>query len=515
MARYAKSLWLLAWLVLCCPVLAQQHQRYNVFTMDKQQQGFGDLMSNWHVARFLSRTTTDPISFYVSLPFHPKFRIVEPSFNPDLREQQIAGITVYSATNDEVADPQGASTAEARGEIQTMLAATTNERVCNLAFTAAQRDIMRQVPDYDHAEFGYTSLTYKILATATEVEKPMALLGFDYMSGWGPDRVKFDEKAADWMLYRREAPVTLRPTFWYIPNFRNRSLFITKRDDVWDVGTLSLGTDYLGFAHADSLDAIRYYIGAIERMADANGGKTYAIVVTKGTESGRIAKNAGDILPASVSGEHQSVLAGNPATPVFREYTYGKHSNFSVREYTSGIPFDDVFRIIGGSNLPVLVTGTMSLSQALQLDKPFLYEVMAHHRFVGSSIGQDLVGKQAFTSILIPNNPNFKLPVDRSERHFNQTDEQRRDLYLFGLGKSGFDAATFNKNYAKLRTNINRYRKASNRPTGHLLDNIGRFCEAARATWEAIQRKKCATKKPDALEQCIISQLKELNKKSR
>ena len=117
--------------------------------------------------------------------------------------------------------------------------------------------------------------------------------------------------------------------------------------------------------------------------------------------------------------------------------------------------FDEVIPLIKSTNLPILTTGTLTVSLALQYGKPFIYEALRHQINFAKEINKILLNKKL---------------SGRSLYVLGSTKEEKWQEEMTDFPNWIFERA--NNEY--LKNAINYYR--SKLAGGHLFDRIQDFC---------------------------------------
>lgn len=531
---------------------AQETTRFNILTVDHPMIGFGDLVSNWVVARYLRETQPGAvINFYVSPEFHARFRAIVPGFEPDEAIQELnhdnhGVIRVYSRTNPPWgADDDVRQAMNTQRETLTAGAAPT----CNLAFTVNQHDLItRGGPSHmafspaeggaaRHALLGASALSRQLLddtklrfgkGAVTPVRGPVAtpFLEFNVLRDSGTGRIR---QASVGHMWDAEGNF-LWPIIEFRSGFANRSLFLVGHEV--PSSELRAAPHYNGFGHAASQQVVAEYVGNIVTLANTQPNLRFGLVVTSvqetplGTGPAQGDWQANFQGPPNVVGQIQAVMAlqqnqDEDGPTVFRETRLGQHRNVALFEFQRNLPYTVTNALVAGSNLPVLVTGTMGLSQALQHGKPFLYEVRNWHDTIAIDLGSYLAGDRArFYSVLISRDESTNAEVrqylgspDVDDAALVTTRGDARDFrdrFLFGIQRDGnvvqADWAVSRNRYLARRAAIIRYRDEHplavaggllldsgtdpvTLPSGHVLDNVVQFCNGARTLFEQFREE--------------------------
>ena len=496
-------------LLLAEPLAAER--QYNIFLVDQNQLGMGDMISNWTVAQHLkAKHPKDKVVFYVSSAFHQKFSIIEPEFvipasslDKKVHEQMLYGIRLL--TTKAGVDPS----LELSMELLEMFdaGAPSDDKICNLAFTANRPDVFRKENSQLY-HIGEVPQSMAMLQSTRGRNVPFIVT--KYMFDANLSRTDMTETIGALELTQSGFPTA----FFLNSNMYNKNLYVSKKALPGDTGDLGVGSArYRSYVHADSIDAIEDYLTLVEAMANEVPNENFSVVLTKKYETFRHDTRSENPAPM------MNLNGGNsdfPEKTNFVEVVRGLHDNLFIRQY-DGIPFRDTLRLIRGSTLPIFVTGTMSLSSAMQYDKPFLYELMNHHGTVSGLMAYGVTqDPENYLTMLIPNRRKVNGAVRVAKVHRINTDTlvtispavdlddispSHRLVEHFGFklkdGVLAFDQAHFDKQYLKQTARLKDYRthkgpwKKSNLPKAHLIDDIPRMCKQAHKTSVHI-RKTCA-----------------------
>ena len=501
--------------VLLAPLVVNgQTQRFNIITEDNDRPGFGDLVSNWYAALFL-RAQQQEVNFYLSPEMQVNFSRLEPNFDSERNRQMIRGIQVFAHAND---IPENDTQRMLRlNEFRDMLTPTiARENVCNLSFTARSDQLLRPGPVANRPNLGSSALAYKLLGQSALLgAKGIPLIGIETTdTGDGNWRLYTDQTSRKTDVIDVMAPTTeplqpLRPFYFMRSTFSNKHLAITRGDNpITTPQALEPGYQFQGFAHESSgqyalargREILREYLDNVGQLAGAWINSNFLVVITATPENFPITKPEKPIGKQYTTDVDGAPGVGQGHQP-FREYQY--QPNMTVRQYANAIPFRQVDAYIAASNLPILVTGTMSLSQAIQHVKPFYYETHGHQGGLGVSVARAFIGENE-------NLWRMLIPVSWIARDLiaaNDTTKQpnlvSRRLFLLNP-----DPTIFESNYEAVAYRIHHYR-VSLEPS-QLLDNLSRYCDLTRKNYlemrqqcarlEGVPRQECAAK--------VLNQLK-------
>lgn len=508
--------------------LAAERQ-YNIFLVDQEQLGMGDLISNWTVALYLkSQHPEDRVVFYVSSAFHDKFRIIEPKFEipkndsaDAIHEQTLHG--VHLVTTKEGQDPDEDVNKQLVERFRNK--APSSDRVCNLAFTANRPDVFRTESSEKHHR-GAVPLTMAMFEATKNQAIPFIVV--KYMFDQALNRVDLIETAGAASMSNVGYPTA----FFLNSNIYNKTLYVSKEPLKSVRGDLGVwGADYRSYVHADSIEAIGEYLELVEAMADELPKRKFSVVLTKMFDEFVKEKPSKSPAPmANLNGGNSSFTERKD----FVEFVRGRHENLFIRQY-DGIPFRDTLRLIRGSNLPIFVTGTMSLSSAMQYDKPFLYEVMDHHGRVSGlmafGVTQDadhylnmLIpnrklkdGEQLTAKVFAINTANKTILSPPSSLEDIATVDRLSQFFGFDVddGDVLFDEERFEDQYLRQTARLKQYRLHNgpwghaDLPKAHLIDDIPRLCKKAREIGVTIRDKCLSTSNATEKKQCVVKGLTE------
>ena len=489
-----------------------QSQTFNILTEDNERPGFGDLVSNWYAALFLVSKSRQ-VNFYVSPAMHKNFGKLEPDFNSRLDRQMIRGIQVFAHAND---DPDGNETLVSRRskEMADLLRPDSADvNVCNLAFTARPSKILRDKAYTDRPDLGKSAFGFKVLNRAASIDsKVIPLLVF-----LPADQVVENERLLIDPLPNYKNPLDIMaplnqeniyPFYFMGSSFENRHLFITqgKSPITPNPPARDPNFDFQGFAHESpgenaleqGRDLLQKYIFNIIILANEWRDKRFLLVITPGPIHFPITHEE---IPVVV--EATTDTPGVEQTsPPYREFVYGKYKNLTVRQYSNGIPFRQADAYIASSNLPLLMTGTMSLSQAIQHEKPFYYELHNHHGALGIALAKALINdNKDYWRILMPLNLRAEEYIQGNDR-IKKPNFLSRRLFLLNPDKKKFE-----QSYQAVKARIENYRERSQK--GLLLDNLDAYCHLARQNFIEI-RHHCEDKEGKGRQQCIGERLSSL-----
>ena len=175
----------------------------------------------------------------------------------------------------------------------------------------------------------------------------------------------------------------------------------------------------------------------------------------------------------------------------------------------------------------------MSLSSAMQYDKPFLYEVMDHHGRVSGlmafGVTQD---PDHYLNMLIPNRKlkdgewitarvsavntsNKTIFFPASSLEDISTVDRLSQFFGFYVddGDVLFDQELFDDQYLRQTVRLKQYRlhhgpwSNADLPKAHLIDDIPRLCKRAGEIGAAIREKCLSTSDATAKKQCVVEGL--------
>ncbi|MEM9173308.1 MAG: hypothetical protein AAGA84_11460 [Pseudomonadota bacterium] len=470
-----------------------EQTRYNIYTVDKFMPSFGDIVSNWVAARHLAREHNAEINLYIAPMHHRKFAQVLPEFGQNTTEPlrvsvgPSADINIYRDNANVKFD----------------------DKTCNLAFTidkpahVSLAKLIQEDPD-NPPESGQLppprdNTIYKALQAtrpaANQDGKITPFLLFSVPALGERDRV--DLVTTGDLLINHQAPaidgtLNLWPAIFFRSTLLQRLMFVSDRPP--DTAPVVLGgIHYLGLAYTKHANLTTEYIRDVGLLAAAQPKQNFAVVVSRKFDIAGDGNKAPDWYLSDIAIENK-----------FRRVRIAK--NFVVFIADRGIPYDDTERLVVAANLPVLVTGTMSISQAIQHGKPFLYEVPGHLRFFAKELGDFFGGVKTPGRVLTTNsdlsfggNANFILhkvtgPVDVSEQALAKSRRAARDdrrRYLFGIDpvSQTADPKLFHDNFLHFRARLQQYLLATGKkiPQRHLLDDLPRLCDESRKTLIEIQ----------------------------
>ena len=499
----------------------------NILTTDSPMPGFGDLVSNWYAALVLRGKYPESeldINFYVSRPFLEKFKTLVPEFKFVLTESgqdadhQLIGvgfkhIQVYW-------DSFGQDKAQRNSVIQKMLAINRPEaKVCNLAFTTNYSNIVGRGTSY----FGRHLMEYALnLKKKNEhIKNGTPFLGFDFLFHNSQSRfIASGQPGLNPNLQEMRFPLYL-----FNGAVETGSLFISKDHPEFRLAPYDL-EGHLGFAYAHTSQFRMEYIAQVANIAREHKKETYFIVLGSSYDVKDMDLPGGMSFTRVreekqyshlVKKDHNSpgVAQGSRMDREF--YKMEKKTNSKLQKimnvvketfpkvvsffsplpnlylvrYPDGVPFDVTQRVIRQANLPVLVSGTMSLSLAVQYDKPFLYEVMPFHRIFSKPLHQRFVGpdhsgfdgmeiRRPFESEIL----RF-VPKEMGD-NFVAGVSEASDLFALDSRKQRLRSEKFTKDIHSYRTTLRG---------GQMLDHVLDYCDKARAHYAVFRNIPHSKKK--------------------
>ncbi|MEM7081533.1 MAG: hypothetical protein AAF465_02185 [Pseudomonadota bacterium] len=501
--------------------------RYNIYTTDTPRPGRGDLTSNWVVARHLRQTQPNAeVNLYISPVFHERFEGVEPAFTPSVNVQPIpfgsGVINVYSQTNPALS--ADSDTKRAMAEQRKRLH-EGNVRTCNLAFTVdVLEHLTRRTASSARADgedymaqreaLGDRAFSARVLDdTKLNLERSQArpnqgphaapFLSFNVLRHRDTQRLRSNTHH----IMLEGSGGALFPLFEVLSGFSNRMLFIQRGEP----NTPSIrieSASYIGFAHADSTKAIEDYIDNMERLANAQPDRNFVVFVTKhlANRKGRaVADGDWPILFSQDDALVTKLVEIMRNADRFRDSRLGQARNLAVLEF-KGLPMDVTDAVIHGANLRVLITGTMSLSQALQYAKPIVYEARNWHDMIAYDMGRFLANGN---SALFHRN----IVITEGFRFLDNLNAQALQVvrwhYAYGVSPRNdrleADWDLYQANYQSEQMDLLRYRDevsfqvpgdthgqlknpAYDLPRGHLLDNVAAYCSDAADILDEFRR---------------------------
>jgi hypothetical protein len=428
---YRWMMFLTALLLASANSVAAQTSVVNILTVDKKQAGFGDLVSNWYTALVLKKRNPNlTINFYLSQPFRERFKKIEPTFEENRptteMPQDINGIWIYSIGADvypplkDLPPKKFKAREEAfENQIKTWVPKWLDmddkketKHVCTLAFTAPLEEIIRDKnnlgPQTTERAAGYfvlEAMRDKLKSFKGErgqSTKIAPLLAFNYFLYVGHIRYpKNGEGSFSWFKESKHGGV---PIYGLPASFLNGAMFLSKQNDILGIQPYSANVDHLGYAYAHHPDSVKRYLTLVRQFArDHPDEKILVIVPSQKAEV--LFGNSDQFKKIRVSSKitwrRFNQRRGLQFTPIsrsnhaFYQYKNPELKNLYLLHIPGGISFKDVAAIMKASNLPILVTGTLSLSQALQYDRAIIYEALPHHRGAASLPGG---GKSSFAN---------------------------------------------------------------------------------------------------------------------
>jgi hypothetical protein len=447
---------------------------------------FGDLVSNWYAARVLkARYPQIRINFYVSHAFVDRFQVLEPVFehrDPHGTSIIINNIHVYwnSFGNNEAARNQ---------VIDQLIESNNDNQICNMAFTTSVINIMG---DTDNHPFSFY-LVQRASQSNNVIKRNAPFLGFLFLRDYTDKRFCRREQAG---ITTRQPP--RYPLYMFTGAVEAGSLLISEQHPDFNLPDYDLDA-HLGFAYAHYRNFRMDYIQRIAQIARVNPAQAYVIVLGGSYDMNPIGGTAFQRLNAQ-SYMHLFIINANDpgvvqAAQDNREFYRLSNNawepdqlnNLYIVRYPNGVPFDVTQRVIRDTDLPVLVSGTMSLSLALQYDKPFIYEVMTHHRKFSLALHNRFVGLngsgfQDFRVIApylseVLRFEGFPYPV--FDDFLGVVEEEKNVTELFDP-----DFETRRDRYHDFADEIRDYRLHLQR--GQMLDNVLTYCDQAQAHYMAL-----------------------------
>jgi hypothetical protein len=457
-----------------------QEVRYNVYTVDRFMPSFGDIVSNYVAARHLARTTGAEVNLYIA-PLHArKFESVLPEFA------------------DRSVGPMRVDVGQGRGLniYWNAPALAFGDRTCNLAFTI---DTLESVwmPELEQQPNGegltppqlrQNWIFNSLEATALRGQPRDRITPFLIFSILGRTNVPRVDLETSRRLMMQSAPQRARgeiahwPAVFFRSGLNNKLLFLSETPP--PTQTLAgNGIHHLGLAYTGEADLITEYINDVMALAVSKPKRRFAVVVPRNYELTHVT-----VAPPEVPWYVDGLDANNS-----RRYQLAK--DFAVFIVPDGLPYELTERYMAAAGLPVLVTGTMSLSSAIQHGKPFIYEVVRWHRLFGLALGNFFAGPEAPSNVLTSRsnlqatgNPlvlESLLGEETGEHAATRAEARRaRQRFLFGINAEGVaDWAVFEQNYLQFRARLAEYRGSTTpaEPRRHLLDDLPRMCGEARA----------------------------------
>lgn len=478
-------------------------QTINIFTADANMPNFGDLVSNWYAARLLKNQHPDlNVNFYVSDAFYQRFQILEPLFayrSPTKKRVPIKGINVYWNSFGE--DKRARNTV-----IDEMLETGNNNLICNLEFTTnAELILGNELKD----PFSYY-VSMRALQSRNKVKRGTPFLGFLFLLQDTDKRFCMNEQGR---LKTRKPPRF--PLYMFTGALETGSLLVSARRPEFGLSDYDL-QGHLGFAYAHQPEFRSDYIQRIANIARVNPAQTYIIVL-----GGNYAMDAFPgmrferLMPQdyihlhTVNADSLGVMQGTQNIrefyrPVNPAWGPNQLNNLYVVRYPGGVPFDVTQQVIRDSDLPVLVSGTMSLSLAVQYDKPFIYEVRTHHRKFSRALHRRFVGldNSGFDGSLVVapyrseilRFEGFPYPV--FDDFLGVVEQARNVTDLFAP-----DSTIRRNRYRRYADNIRNYRISL--PRGQMLDNVLDYCSRAREHFSALEKIKPDRKNAEKIDASI------------
>lgn len=469
------AVWLILALVSLPDVVKAQETRYNVYTVDRHMPSFGDIVSNWVAARHLAIREGVEVNVYVAPIHHEKFRTILPTF--DTREEPYVTEVAPGRTISIYWDGRPVARAE---------------RTCNLAFTVDKVDhlsspvleqrpggVGMQPPQVRSSRIYQTLRDTALRGQPSEYVSPF--LAFSVPRSSGMPRINL-ERTRELMLERPPPGDSWWPVVFFESTFLNKQLFVSAKTPVQSVPAGG-GIHYLGVAYASSPAVIRDYIARIAQLAEVQPDRRFAVIVPRNVEIG--ASGPAPEHPWWPDAVDRETVQRVPVA-----------DNFAVFVFPDGLPYALSDRFFAAATLPVLVTGTMSLSQAIQHEKPFLYEVMPHLDWIATEIEEFFTGNVPPASILVSGEsrredsplherlgPPDEAGITPAVRESRLAARRDRERFMFGVGEDGtVDWEGFQFNYLILRAKTVQYRLSwrPDTPERHMLDDLPRYCGEAR-----------------------------------
>lgn len=531
---------------------------FNIYTFNGQVR-FGDLASNWHVALYLRYRYPDArINFFLAHDFAnstsewpdqpSRFEIMVPQFLADQPHQLIAAHNIHVYTG---FDPGGKYPEKLESIDRNSYyidVATLGDEACNLAFTAKAES------DFPH------SLPTDVLSVSDD-----PLLIWDWPVRNQERRLIIGDTLGNMFRRTRFVNELQRiPAFYlFYTNFFTRNLFTARDAGEMIPGTLQPIANYRGVAYARTTDYVRGYIELVRERATLDPEHTYAVTTVHPSPL-NLDSAIYELLPVTGTpapgGPLPIPIPQNQLPPGTGEGGYPniwQAGNLTVYQY-SGASHVDSVRLTKGTNLPVLVSGSLSLAHALQYMKPFIYEPASHLMPATPPIGNhvvhsdqeieedtrihdDYVAQVAECNsksepqernncleglgeprVPVANNacasPDvYILPDDTTEEAMRadnlETKKAARLQCLFGVFNDGqqrrYSTLLRERNESRYQQKLATYlqQRPQGMPAKHLLDLIPDYCASARGTAFEINRQCLAVKQEDR-RQCIYEQLR-------
>lgn len=519
-------------------------------------------MSNWYTALVLAKMHPNlKINFYLSEPFREKFKKIEPRF--DLRRmtkdmpQQIDYINVFSIAPKRFksgnVQPVSEKAFEARIQKwipQWLDLEGNHQHVCTLAFTTRLIDIIRNKQLDERFETRTRAAGYFVMQgmktklenyTRTKSRAQIApLITFRYFQSVGPLRyfntqnIANIEGAID--LFSTEKRPGL-PVYGLPASFVNGAMFLSKQKDILDIPAYSVDVDYLGYAYAANPASVRRYLSLVKQFARDNPFAEKILVIIPSHHSlfnNQLSEAPMNIIPNATVltwdgryNERRGLQYTNPpySNGIVYQYSDQDLAHLYLLHFPSGISFKDVTALMKAANLPVLVTGTLSLSQALQYDRAVIYEALPHHSGLlppgpsfAHEIEKTLTGrlytvqrrkggdksasflrryKTIFLSEKVP--PLNEPALNRKRREKQEIIDAQVNDSLFDVtngqrrvptesNRRQFYYSFLKDNRTLLQAATKKYRKTLD--GGFILDKVLNYCDSARTQFAGIRKRE-------------------------
>jgi len=316
---------LIVWLSGVCfytPQVSAEQLRVNMFAGIKRG-GFGDVAANLVMARLLKRAHPEwKIQFWIAADETSAMKTLLPELNPALGKQNLEDIQFYFGKDHPL--PPG----------DYFLAFAVKDSV-NSATSNYAKDFY--VPAHEDPVNVYERI-YEV-ANAPLIFHFKEFGGESFQMGhiWngGTNRLfHFETGPVSAGLYVSETRPKTKPTF--------NGLLSHLLKSGYSISPNALENAHIGFGYSAFESATFIYVQAAARLAQKNTNQRYLVFVKK-----------------------------------FEKLKFGKLPNNLLVVESSQMPFSLTEQLIQLSTLPVLVTGDVSESLAIEHEKPFLYELNA------------------------------------------------------------------------------------------------------------------------------------------
>jgi hypothetical protein len=316
---------------------------YNVFTPSDEYGGFGDLVTNFWMARMLSRTSDKSVRFYYDPSFEDKISKLIPDYNKNNADDR----EIIFMPNTKFISPKGKDS-------------------CNLLFSHVPNNKSKSINTELENIINYSLRNNKMILFSEYNPRQT-------MKRTGHLLNKYMITGTPYYFY-----TGINYTGLYVTSNDSDGKQLTKSSKIKDLKEISrvLSSPILAgipFATSSPLLGIGY-------SAHSGTVEDYLYMLIK-----YIRKNH----PTS---EKKWIFIKRPNTKIeqilFDKMIYAiefKYPDIILKPFTS-MPFEVMDFLFKMATLPVLVTGDMSLTQAIQYEKPFIYETLQHKEILRENL---------------------------------------------------------------------------------------------------------------------------------